>query len=233
VSNATIWGLIDAEPIVFPLVVEEFNSAMLLFTVPAAAARPMLPTRAFELVEREAGTTQLLLVASDFRRNPWGDYDEIDVGFIAKPAGSPEDPGSTFMVRTLVNQRFGYEAGARAMQFPRAEDEIDVAYTDDTVTFALRVDGEHALTLRIPRARPEGEPEWMPSEAYSFIDGIPRCTQVEVDLPTGIVEPEAVELELGTGLLAAELRRLGLPRPPDYCAWGEGLCARFHPPQAI
>jgi hypothetical protein len=233
VSNAVIWGLIDAEEIVFPLDIEEFNSAMLLFSVPAAAARSLVPTRAFELVEHEAGWAHLIVAALDFRQNPWGDYDEINFSFLAKPAGAPDEEAGGILIRTLVNQRFSYEAGARAMQFPRTEDEIDVAYTDDTVTFDLTVEGDHTLRLRLPRARPEGEPERMPTLGYSYVDGVARRTAVEIDMPTGIVAPEAVGLELGTGPLAADLRRLGLPRPPDFCAWGEGLFARFLKPQTI
>ena len=232
-SNAAIWGLIDAEEIVFPLDIEEFNSAMLLFSVPTAAARSLVPTRAFELVERESGWAHLIVAALDFRQNPWGDYDEINLSFVAKPAGAPEEEAGGFLVRSLVNQRFGYEAGARAMQFPRMEDEIDVTYTDDTVTFDLTVEGDRTLTLRVPRARPEGEPERMSSLGYSYIDGVARCTHVDIDMPTGIVDPGAVHIELGTGPLAAELRRLGLPRVPDFCAWGEGLFARFQRPQTI
>lgn len=231
-SNA-IWGMIDAEEIVFPLEIEEFSSAMLLFSVPAAAARSLLPTRAFELLEREAGWAVLILTALDFRRNPWGDYDEINLSFLGKPAGADDEEAGGILFRSLVNQRFGYEAGARAMQFPRAEDEIDVAYTDDTVTFDLAVEGEHTLRLRVPRAGPEGEPERMNTIGYSYIDNVARCTHIEIDMPTGIVDPEAVDLELGTGPLAAELRRLGLPGVPDYCAWGEGLSALFHRPQPI
>jgi hypothetical protein len=201
--------------------------------VPAAAARSLLPTRAFELVERESGWAHLILTALDFRRNPWGDYDEINLSFLGKPAGADDEEAGGILFRSLVNQRFGYEAGARAMQFPRAEDEIDVAYTDDTVTFDLAVEGEHTLRLRVPRARPEGEPERMNTIGYSYIDNVARCTHIEIDMPTGIVPPDAVGLELGTGPLAAELRRLGLPRPPDFCAWGEGLFASFAKPQTI
>jgi hypothetical protein len=234
VSNAAIWGMIDAEEIVFPLEIEEFNSAMLLFSVPVAAARSLLPTRAFDLVEREPGWAHLIVAALDFRRNPWGDYDEINFSFLARPAGaSEEQEAGGLLLRTLVNQRFGYEAGARAMQFPRAEDEIDVAYTGDTVTFDLTVDGDHTLTLGVPRARPEGEPERMTTVGYSYIDGVARCTHVDIDMPTGIVDVDAVGVELGTGRLAAELARLGLPRRPDFCAWGEGLSASFAKPRPV
>jgi hypothetical protein len=234
VSNAAIWGMIDAEEIVFPLEIEEFNSAIILFSVPAAAARSLLPTRAFELVEREPGWAHLIVTALDFRRNPWGDYDEMNFSFLSRPAGAAEDvEAGGILFRTLVNQRFGFEAGARAMQFPRSQDEIDVAYTDDAVTVDLTVEGDHTLTLRVPRARPEGEPERMNTVGYSYIDGVARCTHIEIDMPTGIVAPDTVALELGTGPLAAELRRLGLPRAPDFCAWGEGLSASFGKPQTV
>ncbi|HEY8526971.1 MAG TPA: hypothetical protein VIL48_18510 [Acidimicrobiales bacterium] len=91
-SNALLWGMIDAEPIVFPLVVDEFHSAMLLFSVPAGPARALLPGDAFEIVEVATDTAQLVVAANDFRRNPWGDYDEIDLGFHVRPVGEPTPP---------------------------------------------------------------------------------------------------------------------------------------------
>jgi hypothetical protein len=234
VSNALIWGMIDAEPIVFPLDVEEFNSAMLLFTVPAAAARALVPGRGLEIVEHEPGSAQLVLAASDFRRNPWGDYDEISVGFMVRPVGAPVDAIGALMHRTLVNQLFTYEAGRRALSFPRSVDEIDVRYAPGGVTFDLAVEGDPTLSLRVPRAVPHGEPERIDTRAYSYVDGVAHCTTVEVEIPTGLVAPDDVSIEVvGSGPLAAELRRLGLPRPPDYCSWGEGISARFHAPRPV
>lgn len=232
-SNALIWGMIDAEPILFPLDIEEFNSAMLLFTVPAATARSLLPGQAFELVEREPGWAQLVLAASDFRRNPWGDYDEISLGFFVRPVGAPEEVSGVLVHRTLVNQQFGYEAGRRALSFPRDVDEIDVGYRDDAVTFALTVGDDPTLALGVPRLAPEGEPERVETLAYSYLDDVAHCTTVEVDVPTDVVDPNDVAIDLGVGPLAADLRRLGLPKVPDYCSWGEGLAARFHAPRPV
>jgi hypothetical protein len=232
-SSAVIWGMIDAEPIVFPLDVRDFNSAMILFTVPAPAARRMLPGDAFELVESEPGSAQLILVASDFRRNPWGDYDELDVAFLVRPAGASEEADGALMLRSLVNQRFSYEAGHRAMAFPRAVDQIDVTYTGEAVTFDVTVGEDRTLSLRVPRADPEDEPVSADTLAYSYVNDVAYCTTVEVEIPTGIIDPADVGIELGTGPLAAELRRLGLPRTPDFCTWGEGISARFTAPRPV
>lgn len=232
-SNALVWGMIDAEPIVFPLVIDEFNSAMLLFSVPAAAARSLLPGDAFELVELEPDTAQLVMAGCDFRRNPWGDYNEFDLGFMVRPVGAPVDVTGVLMHRTLVNQRFSYEAARRALTFPRAVDEIDVRYAAETVTFDLAVDGVPALSLRVPRVAPEGAPERVDQLAYSYVDGVAHCVNLQVDVPSAVVDPAAVDIQLGAGPVAAELRRLGLPRAPDFCTWGDGLAARFYAPEPV
>jgi hypothetical protein len=118
VSHAPVWGMIDGEPIVFPLVVDECNAAMLVFSVPAPEARSLVPGNVFELVEPEPGSAQLVLAACDFRRNPWGNHDEINVGFLVRPLAAPVDADGVFMHRTFVNQRFTLEAGRRALTVP-------------------------------------------------------------------------------------------------------------------
>lgn len=232
-SNAIIWGIIDTQPVLLPLDVPEFNSAMMLFPVPASGARELVASDRFEVVEFEPGMAQLIIAANDFRRNPWGDYDEIDIGVLVRPAGAPEDANGGLVHRTLVNERFPFEAGHRALAFPRVVDEIDVEYTDESVTFDLAVEGDPTLRLRIPRVPATDPPERMETPAYSVIDGVPYCTPVEISMPTGIVAPEDVHLELGTGPLADTLRRLGLPCPTSYCSWGEGISATFHRPQPL
>lgn len=232
-SNALVWGMIDAEPIVFPLVIDEFNSAMLLFSVPAVAARSLLPGDAFEIVELEPDTAQLVLAASDFRRNPWGDYDEVSLGFLVRPVGAPVDVTGVLMHRTIVNQRFTYEAARRALAFPRAEEDVDVRYGPETVTCALSVDGAPALTLRIPRVASDEAPDRVDHIAYSYVDDVAHCVRVTVDVPRSGIDPADVVVELGVGPVAAELRRLGLPRAPDFCSWGEHLAARFEAPEPI
>ena len=68
---------------------------------------------------------------------------------------------------------------------------------------------------------------------YSYIDGVPTLVPLTIELPTGVVDGEEVEIELGTSAAADELRSLGLPRPPEMAMWGEGLKGTFEWPTPI
>jgi hypothetical protein len=223
-----VWGEIDGREITFPMEVLEANMATLLFSVPAAAAAALLPGDAFEVVETAPGTAQLVVAACDYRQNPWGDYHEINLGFLARPAGSPPEVVGSFVYRMPVDQVFTCEAGNRVMGFPKTVEQIDVTYTEREVTFVLVFDGERALELGIPRAAPMGEPTRVDAVSYSYLDGRPHATALGMDLGTGMADPADVRVVLGTGVVADELRSLGLPAAPDLCTWGEGLSATFH-----
>jgi hypothetical protein len=77
-----------------------------------------------------------------------------------------------------------------------------------------------------PSAEP---PERIDGISYSMVGGVPYATRESVDMPTGVApDPSAVVVDLGTGPIADALRRLGLPRTPNACLWGEGLSMSFH-----
>ena len=87
-SDTTVtWGEVQGRTITFPMEVDELNAATVLYSVPADAATALLPGDAFEVVEVSPGTAQLVIAACDYIRNPWGDYDELNLGFLARPAG--------------------------------------------------------------------------------------------------------------------------------------------------
>lgn len=69
--------------------------------------------------------------------------------------------------------------------------------------------------------------------SYSYLDGAPFATVLEMDMGSGIVDLAAVTVELGVGVVADELRSLGLPAVPDMASWGEGLGAVFHLGQPV
>jgi hypothetical protein len=226
-DTSTTWGEIQGHPITFPMEVEELRAATVLFSVPAPAAAALLPGDAFEVVEIAPGTAQLVIAACDYVRNPWGDYDELNLGFLARPAGAPVEVVGSFVYRMPVNQAFTCEAGNRVMGFPKTVEDLTVAYTDTRVTFRLGMGGHHVLTLSLPRAAPLGPPERVAATSYSYLDGVPYGTDLSMDMGTGLVDPADVVLEIGDGPVADELRSLGLPRTPDVALWGEGLSATF------
>ena len=137
-TDTTIWGEVHGREITFPMEVTELRAATLLWSVPADAAAALLPGDAFEVVEVAPGTAQLVLAAVDYVRNPWGDYDELNLGFLARPAGAPADVIGSFVYRMPVNQDFTCEAGNRVMGFPKTVEDLSVTYTDTSASFRRR-----------------------------------------------------------------------------------------------
>ncbi len=228
-ANETVWGEIQGRTITFPMVVASANIATVLFTVPTAAAAALVPGNDFEIVESTPGTTQLIIAACDYIENPWGDYREINLGFLAKPvAGGPETEGS-FVYRMPVDQAFTCEAGNKVMGFPKTVEQITTEYRHDVVVFDLVFGGRPTLRLTLPRIPADGPPTRVAAVSYSYVDGAPYATMLEMDMGSGIVaDPATVGVELGEGIVADELRSLGLPAMPDLASWGEGLGAVFH-----
>lgn len=226
-TTTTTWGQIQGREICFPMEVAEMNAATLLFSVPIEAAERLLPGHRFELAEVAPDTAQLIIAACDYRRNPWGDYNELNFGFLARPVGASGDMIGSFVYRMPVNQQFTCEAGNQVMGFPKTVEALDADYTDDTVSFRLAMGGRLAIVVTVPRVEPLGLPDRIDADSYSYLDGIAYSTPLSMDMGTGVIDPEAVTIVLGDGPLADELRSLGLPRAPDLATWGEGLSATF------
>ena len=221
------WGSVQGRPIWFPMDVDAFNAATMGFSVPAAAARALLPGDAFEIVEVGPGVAQFIVSLCDYRDNPWGDYNEVNLGFLARPSGASAEVIGSFIYRMPVDQDFTCEAGNRVMGFPKTVTRIDADYTDETVTFALWDEGALALSVRVPRVTSDAEAVRVESSSYSYLDGVAYATPLSIDLSSGTVDPDEVELTVGAGPIADELRSLGLPTSPDFCNWGENLTATF------
>ena len=228
-TGGTVWGEIQGQTITFPMVVTSANIATLLFTVPAAAAAALMPGADFEIVESGPGSTQLVIAACDYIENPWGDYREINIGFLAKPAGGGPESAGSFIYRMPVDQAFTCEAGNKVMGFPKTVERITTEYHHDVVVFDLVFGGRPTLHLTIPRVSADGPPTRLGAVSYSYLDGAPYATMLEMDMGSGIVaDPTTVGVELGEGPVADELASLGLPAVPDLASWGEGLGAVFH-----
>lgn len=232
-SDTTVWGTIDGTEITFPMEVPEFNGITVLYSVPSDAAQALLPGDGFEVLETAPGVAQLIIAAVDYAQNPWGDYNEINLGFLVRPTGAPDDVMGSFVFRMPVNQAFTCEAGNRVMGFPKTVETIDVAYTADKVSFSLVSDGALALSLEFPRVPSSAPASRTTSVSYSYLDGRPYGTQLDMELGTGLVDPADIVLRLGSGIFADELRTLGLPKAADLALWGEGLSATFYLGQPV
>ena len=225
--TTTTWGSIQGREITFPMDVKSFNAATLGFSVPADAAAALLPGDRFKIVEIAPGTAQLIVSLVDYRENPWGDYNEVNLGFLVRPVGASDDVIGSFVYRMPVDQEFTCLAGNEVMGFPKTVMRIDATYTDDTVAFEL-LDGEQSvIRVSLPRAEQVSAPTRIETASYSYLDGVAYETPLAMDLASGFVDAGDVEITVGAGPIADELRSLGLPTAPDFCAYGEDLGAVF------
>jgi len=226
------WGEIDGVSIDFPMVVDEMRQATLAFTVPIEPARDLIPGDAFEVLEVAPGSAMFLLALVDYVQNPWGDYNEVNLGLLAFPTGQPERAGA-FVYRMPVDQEFTMKAGNQVLGLPKTVEDLTFDYVDEQVVVRLSMGGEPTLVVTLPHVDGSGEPTPTETVTYSYLDGVPTELPLTIDLGAGFIDPADVRIELGTSPVADELRRLGLPTAPDMAAWGEGLTGSFLVPRPV
>jgi hypothetical protein len=226
-TDRIVWGHIDGREITFPMEVRDMDAATLGFTVPADAAQALLPGDAFEVVEVGEGRAQFVVALCDYHDNPWGDYLEINLGFLARPAGAPAEVVGSFVYRMPVDQPFTCEAGNRVMGFPKTVEALSVERDGGRVRFAWERDASLVVAFSFAEPSQEGVPPMVETGSYSYLDGVAHETPLAMAMGTGVIDPATVEVELGVGVVADELRTLGLPASPDFGSWGTGLSATF------
>ena len=126
-----------------------------------------------------------------------------------------------------VDQEFTCKAGNQVMGFPKTVQDLSVTNRAGRIRFALDIDGETEFALSFTEPDQAGEPTRVETGSYSYLGGEPHETPLSMEMGSGMIDAQSVEIELGDGLLAGELRTLGLPAKPDFGTWGTGLTATF------
>lgn len=235
---------IDGRPFTLPCHVHKAVSGAALFLVPIAPARALMPGPEFEVAAFLPGKAICTIAMIDYRQNDLGDYHEVSIALFVRPKG--ERPALPWLGNWLdlsrnalgvhilhlpVDQRFTCEAGQKIWGYPKTVQHIQMAYETGRATCQLVYDGEKALSLSLPRG---GTKTLKRSRVttYSYIDGAPART-VAMQGATGFGTHKGVkaELTLGTGLIADQLRSLGLPKKPITALWMEHMSAEFGPPE--
>lgn len=228
-EDLEVWGEIDGRTIGFPMAVDRFDAITATWSVDAVRARELIPGSAFEPLEVD-GRAHLVIAACDYHENPWGDYLELNLGFLARPVGAEEGVHGSFVYRMPVDQDFTCRAGNEVMGFPKTVEDLGVEHDErtDTVAFTWHRRGRLVLRLAVPVVEELGEPMRISTDSYSYLDGTPHSTALDMDLGSGFVDAGDLQLELGDDPVADELRGLGLPAVPELVTWGTGLSAVFH-----
>ncbi|MDJ0868545.1 MAG: acetoacetate decarboxylase family protein [Myxococcota bacterium] len=236
---------IQGREVRMPVVVRDASTGVATFLVSARAAQRLLPGDAFEVAEVLPGRTPLGIAAIDYRDNDLGDYNEVSITFFVRPRGSARGLPyvgamrdlmrgelGTYIQRLPVNQEFTCEAGRTIWGFPKTVEEIDIHYETDRVRCRLRMDGQHVLTLSVPR----GGDRTMPDRAirtFTMIEGVPHETPFVQGGHGAGFSIGGATLELGAHAVSEELRSLGLPRRALMCMWTEHMHGTFESPRKL
>ncbi len=89
------------------------------------------------------------------------------------------------------------------------------------------------MTVRFPRTLTEDAPTATETVTYSYLDGAATELPLTIEMGAGVIDPADIEITLGTGEIADELRSLGLPCAPDMAVYGEELAGTFLPPRRV
>jgi hypothetical protein len=236
---------IQGREVRLPCVVRDASVGAASWIVPAAAARRLLPGPELEVAEVLPGRALLGIALVDYRDNDLGDYDEVSIGVFARPRGQRAGLpwlGSALdlargrlgvYIRHLpVNQSFTCEAGRRIWGYPKTVQTIELTLSGDRMHGRLVYDGEHALTLSLPRRGARTLPE-RELVSYAYVEGVAHRIPATQGAEGFGVRLGGAALELGSGPVADELRSLGLPKRALMTTWMERMHAAFGEPEKL
>jgi len=236
---------IQGRTVTFPVVVRHASAGSATYLVRADAARKLLPVPDFEIAEVLPGRALLSIAIIDYRDNDLGDYNEVSIALFVRPRGAPRGIPylgtaidlmrsrlGTYIVHLPVDQSFTCEAGSIIWGFPKTVQEIDFETGPDRATGRLVYEGEHALTLSVPRGGTQSLPE-STLVGYTLIEGVPHTNEFQSRAEGFGVRLGGARLSLGSGVIADQLRSLGLPRRALMCTWMEKMSAVFGPSRKL
>jgi hypothetical protein len=235
---------IQGRPVAMPVCVRDASAGVATWLLPASAVERLVP-EAFEVATVLPGRTPVSIALIDYRDNDLGSYHEVSITFFVRPSGARRGIPwlgalldlvrgrlGTYIWKLPVDQSFTCDAGRTIWGFPKSVENIAFDYAPDRVRCRLEMDGEHVLTLSVPRG---GKREMPDAElvTYTLIEGIAHRTHfVQGGSGMGVRLGGAL-LQLGTHPIADALRSLDLPRRALMTIWTEQMHGRFDAPQKL
>lgn len=237
---------IEGQSFSLPCHVRKASSGAALYLVPVDKARALLPGPEIDVAEFLPGKAICTIAAIDYQDNDLGDYLEVSVALFVRPRGErPFLPWlsnwmdlsrsklGVHILHLPVDQSFTCEAGYKIWGYPKTVQNIQMTYEEGRATCALNYNGEHALTFSVARGGTKTRKE-SPVTTYSYIEGRAHKTVAhQTMVGFGTHKGDSAKLELGSGVIADQLRSLGLPKQPITAMWTEHMSAEFGPPEAL
>lgn len=195
-----------------PVEIREARSWFATFSVPCTAARDLIAYSGLEPAPMPGRRALASLGFVRYLDGDLGPYHEFVVALIVRAPGSTDrrDTGA-FIHQLPVNQPFTCAAGRGIWGFPKFVTPITIDEGRHRDVGTLEVDGALAVRLSIAHGVPTRVPDTN-LDAYSWDDGVLRCTPWRLDGQGSRGRPGGVRVDLGSGPIAGELRSLGFPR---------------------
>lgn len=229
---------IEGTTVTMPCEVRDAAVGTATFLVSARVAAGLLPAGLVPFVV-VPGRTLLTLTMADYRDNDLGSYHEVAVALAVRPAGVRGLAGTvggmlrgrvtTYTLHMPVDQEFTLAAGQQIWGFPKTLDDLVIDVDDGRASCRWEADGTDVLQFSLPTGASRPIPEQR-LVTYTTKDGRLHRTSFSMGAESGRIGAGGAEIRLGDHPIAADLRRLGLPRKALFTTWMDPMRGRFGAP---
>lgn len=208
---------VEGQLVTMPVEVRSASMAGAQWFVDADAAQALVEPTGLQVTRNRKGRAVVSLTTIAYADNDLGPYHEIAVAFVVDDPnpdpGRRPGPGevTTYIHRLPVNQAFTCAAGRGIWGFPKWVADIDIVERRGRIDTTLFDEGVLALALSVPVAGMPVPSRELRLASYAAADGTRYRTpftsrSVGLRIRPGL----GVQLALGDGLVAEELRTLDL-----------------------
>lgn len=214
---------IDGKTLTMPVAVRRARNWVGNYIVSAPAAQRLIASTGLEVAEPRPEKALLTVGVVEYDDTDLGAYHEFMVAVIvrrhdARPA-TPRQRGAevrkgrvgVYIHHLPVDDRFSMDAGRGIWGYPKTLAEFERRTDGRATVWMLRQDGADAVSMRF-------RPGWFPMPrqpappTYTLMDGVLRLTPWNSS-PRGMRgRPRGVDITLGSGPIADDLRSVGLPK---------------------
>jgi hypothetical protein len=202
---------IDGDLVKLPIFYRDGESITGVFPARLSALRKMLPDRRLVPARLAPGLGAITITCFEYRDSDVGSYNELAIGIMLNhPRDRANLPGRALLGGVLrgqmdafvhhlpVTTELALKAGRELWNYPKFVASIDFEEDDSTRTCRLAHDGEHILTMSVPKIQSRRR-EQIQLFTHVYQDGQPQRGEFKL-LATGSgqsILPGAARLELG------------------------------------
>ena len=235
---------IDGRAVSMPVEVRRARNWVANYIVDADAARRLIAPTGLEVAEPRPGRGLVTVGVVEYDDTDLGAYHEFMVSVIVRrhdagPATQRQRSAEVrrgrvgvYIHRLPVDDRFSLNAGRGIWGYPKTMAEFTMRNDGRSTEWTMRQDGTFVIAMRF-------RPGWFPiprqaaPPTYTLMEGVLRMTPWQAR-PRGIRgRLRGVEMTLGEGPIADELRALGLPKKALLSLRVAEMRARFFAPQVV